>query len=102
MVSWSVARIFLAVWLAGFAVQATDLLTVIAPDDCTEETRGSASDPCSDGCPRCMCCARVPVFIPQAALLTGSPLLEEAVLLPPADRWTTPSPAAIFHVPKLG
>ena len=95
------ARLFLAIWLSGFTVQATDLLTVVAPDDCTEETRGSAADPCKDVCPRCLCCARLPVFIPQAATLVNSPINEVAAAPPPADRWTTPSPHAIFHIPKL-
>ena len=96
-----VSRLFLAIWLAAFAVQTTDLLTVVAPDDCTEETRGSAADPCDDGCARCMCCARVSVFIPQLAATDAGPVAEVAVLLAPLDRLTTPIPHAIFHVPKL-
>jgi hypothetical protein len=94
-----VARLFLALWLALFAVQTTDLLAVVAPDTCTEETRGTASDPCKDGCPRCLCCARAATFIPAFPRLLAAAVAHfEAV--PPLDPTTTPSPRGIFHVPK--
>jgi hypothetical protein len=87
------------VWIVAFAVQATDLLTVIAPDTCTEEASGSAGDPCPQGCARCVCCARVPASVPQDA----TPVAEQFARtesLPPLDPATTPSPRGIYHVPK--
>jgi hypothetical protein len=96
-----VVRLFLTVWLAGFVVQSTDLLASIIPDDCVEETRGSAFDPCPENCARCVCCARVPVFVPQvhAAAPTAAPGVAD--LLPPIDRPMNPAPRGILHVPRI-
>ncbi len=97
----NVVRLFLAVWLAAFAVQSTDLLASVIPDDCVEDTRGSGGDPCPDTCARCICCARVPVFVPQ--VLASAPLdaLVVANILPPIDHQTSPAPRGILHVPKV-
>jgi hypothetical protein len=95
-----VARLFLAVWLAAFAVQTTDVLMAVAPDSCTEDVEGTAADPCPEGCPRCVCCARVPAFVPQDA---GAVPIEPVGLnaaRPPLEPSTTPSPRVIYHVPK--
>ena len=93
-------RLFLALWLAVFTVQTTDLLTVVAPDGCTESTDASAPDDCRDGCLRCVCCARLPVFVPQtpvpiavSAFVIDDPLVRVRSV---AD----PGPRAIYHVPK--
>ena len=94
-------RLFLAVWLAAFAVQSTDLLATIIPDDCVEDTRGSATDPCSENCARCVCCARVPVFVPQVLASASSDALVVADTLPSIDRQTSPAPRGILHVPKV-
>jgi hypothetical protein len=101
MLSWRVARVFLAAWLAVFAVQASDVLMMVVPDDCTEDVRGSAADPCPDGCPRCHCCARVPIFIPQTVSDPLPPHATAARMLSPIDPFTTPSPHGVFHVPKI-
>lgn len=95
-----VVRLFLAVWLVAFMVQSTDLLANIIPDDCVEDTRGSAADPCSENCARCVCCARVPVFVPQVSASTPSHALVIANTLLPIDRPTSPAPRGILHVPK--
>ena len=100
MLSWAVARLFLAVWLAAFTVQAADLLTIVAPDTCTEDVRGSAADPCADGCARCVCCARVPVFLPQGLAVALDEAIARAVPVPPLTPSTTPSPRGVLHVPK--
>lgn len=94
------ARLFLAVWLAAFAVQTSDILMVVAPDTCTEDVQGSAADPCPDGCPRCFCCARVPAFIPFALAIDLPEPATLAVQLPPLDPSTTASPRGVLHVPK--
>ena len=101
VISWGVARLFLAVWLAAFAVQTTDLLALVAPDECTEDVQGSAADPCPDGV------RAVRVLRPSAGLRatghhgprrpTPQPRLS---LLPPLDPFTAASPQGIFHVPK--
>lgn len=97
----AVARLFLSVWLAAFAVQTSDFLTLVAPDACTEDIRGSAADPCQDdGCPRCVCGARVPAFAMQVA---ADVVPKETTLVraqAPLDPATTPSPHGVFHVPK--
>jgi hypothetical protein len=95
-----VVRVCIVLWLAVFTIQSADLLTIVAPDSCTEEVQGSAADPCSDGCARCVCCARVPVFIPRAVPLVaeGEVARPEPVL--PGDAPTDPTPRGIFHVPK--
>ena len=100
MVSWGVVRLFLALWLAAFAVQTTDLVAAVVPDECTEDTRGSAGDPCSDDCARCVCCARLPVFVPQVVGSTPLGVLDTADPLPPVAPSTSPLPRGILHVPK--
>jgi hypothetical protein len=100
MVSWRVARLFLAIWLAAFAVQASAVLAFVVPDSCTEEVQGSAADPCPEGCPRCLCCARIAPFVPQAAIGVAVHEVSLEAPRPPLDPSTTPSPHAIYHVPK--
>ena len=95
-----VARLFLAAWLAAFSAQSTDILTLVAPDACTEDVQGSAADPCPEGCPRCLCCARVPAFVPQGEMAALVQLFTRADLMPPLSPSTTPSPHGIYHVPK--
>lgn len=96
----SVVRLFLAVWLAAFSVQSTELLASVIPDDCVEDTRGSAADPCSDDCARCVCCACVPVFVPHVSASTpaDTPVVAEPVA--PIDPSTSPLVRGILHVPK--
>jgi len=93
-------RFFLAVWLAAFAVQSTDLLASIVPDGCVEDTRGSAADPCSDNCARCVCCARVPVFVPQGSASAPTDTAGVTDPLPLIDPSTNAVPRGILHVPK--
>jgi hypothetical protein len=93
-------RLFLALWLMAFAVQATDLLAVVAPDNCTEDARGPADDGCADACLRCVCCARLPVFVTQQAAASGSVASDAAMPASPARQLRTPDPRAIYHVPK--
>ena len=95
----NVLRLFLTVWLAAFAVQSTDLLASVVPDSCVEDTRGSAADPCPENCARCVCCARVPLFVLHI-VSPVSDLLVNAVSLPPIQRSTISVPQPIFHVPK--
>ena len=94
-------RLFLAAWLALFAIQSSDLLAAVAPDDCVEETRRSAGDPCSDNCARCVCCARIPVFVPQPLVPTPTDDVTVADPPPPLDSSTTAAPRGVFHVPKV-
>jgi hypothetical protein len=96
----SVARLFLAVWLAAFTVQTTDFLTWVAPDTCTEDVRGSDADPCPDGCARCQCCARVLAYVSQAGTSAFGEHVTGARLLPPLDPFTIPSPHGVLHIPK--
>lgn len=93
-------RLFLALWLAAFSVQSADLLAAIVPDDCVEETRGSAGDPCSDDCARCVCCARVPLFVPHVLAPAPADPLAVADSRQPLDPATSPQPRGILHVPK--
>jgi len=95
-----VVRLFLLVWLAAFAAQATDVLALVAPDACSEEVQGSDRDPCQDGCARCLCCARVAVFLTRAAAPSRVEHVAPAASLPPLDPSTTAAPRGIFHVPK--
>lgn len=95
------ARLLLAVWLAAFAVQTTDLLALVAPDECTEDVRDSAADSCPDGdCLQCLCCARVPAFVTQGVMGPVAQRITRVSLLPPLDSFTAASPQGIFHVPK--
>ena len=97
----TVVRLFVAVWLAAFVAQSTDLLASILPDDCVEDTRGSATDPCPQNCARCICCARLPIFVPQ--VVASAPLAVLGILDPlsPIDRVTSPAPRGVLHVPKV-
>ena len=96
----AVVRLFLAVWLAAFAVQSTNLLASVIPDDCVEDTSDSAADPCSDNCARCICCARIPVFVPYVLAATPAELPVIAAPHPPLTPSTTASPRGVLHVPK--
>jgi hypothetical protein len=92
--------LFVVVWLAAFAVQSADVLALVADDACAADVSGTESDPCPDGCSRCLCCARVPVFVPQIA--PGSVVQQAARLspIPFVGPTTTPSPHGVYHVPK--
>lgn len=95
-----VTRFVLAVWLALFAVQSSDIVMVLAPDDCVEDTRGTSSDACGDDCARCVCCHRVPSLI---ASLTVAPTITQVVDFAdrPLDRHPpSAEPNRILHVPK--
>jgi hypothetical protein len=96
-----VARLFLACWLAVFTLQVSDVLALMAPDACTEDVRGSADDPCPEGCPRCLCCARIAVFVPQVAGDLTVHQVSFARPRPPLDPSTTASPHGVYHVPKI-
>ena len=93
-------RLFLALWLAVFAVQSTELLTVVAPDGCVESTGGSATDDCRDGCLRCVCCARVAAFVTQSHTPAGAPGLATTPIALRVRPAADPGPRAIYHVPK--
>ena len=95
-----VVRLCLALWLAVFTIQSSDLLMIVAPDSCTEATSGSPTDPCDDACPRCVCCARVPVFIPAVVPVAVAVNGTDAAAFPPIEPSSTPSPHRIYHVPK--
>ena len=92
-------RVFLTLWLAAFAVQSTELLASVVPDDCVEDTRGSDGDPCQENCARCVCCARVPIFILHVELPAAA-VLVKTVSLPRLERPTASFPPSIYHVPK--
>jgi hypothetical protein len=100
VVSCDVVRLFLAIWLAAFAVQSSELLAALVPDECVEEARGSAADPCPENCARCVCCARIPVFVPQVAAPAPTEAVADVDLLPPGDPSTSALPRGILHVPK--
>ena len=95
-----VSRVFLALWLAAFTIQATDVLIAAAPDACTQETRDTSSDQCPDACLRCLCCARVAAFVPHLPQPAQRPLVIRAIHAAPLAPSTTPSPHGILHVPR--
>ncbi len=95
-----VTRLFLVVWLALFAVQTSDLVAAVAPDGCTEYSTRSGSDPCPDGCARCVCCARVAVFVPQGMDAVASGPRSDIPVPPSIDRISSAEPRGILHVPK--
>ena len=85
---------------APLQVQDNDGRSItVVPDGCVEDTRGSTADPCPENCARCVCCARLPIFIPQIES-PASDVLVTAVSLPPIQRSTISTPQTIFHVPK--
>jgi len=95
-----VARLLLACWLSVFTLQTSDLIALVACDDCTEETRGAADDPCPQNCARCVCCAqRAPVvtvaLVDGLQNLAGTPLHLAAL-----GAALNPPPQRILHVPK--
>jgi hypothetical protein len=93
-------RLFLVVWLVAFAGQTTGLVASVIPDECVEDTRGSAADSCPENCARCVCCARLPVFVPQVLASAAVETPAIADLLPPIDPSTNALPRGILHVPK--
>ena len=92
-------RLLFVIWLALFAVQASELIAAIAPDDCVEDV-GGAADPCPDPCVRCVCCARVaPLVPPVVPSVSASP--PEAIAVPSLiASATSAEPRRIFHVPR--
>jgi hypothetical protein len=92
-------RLFLALWLVLFTVQASDLLAVVMPDGCTEEATGSA-DPCADACLRCICCARPALFVAQADMGDAAAPAVRAAAPARIDSSTDTVPRGILHVPK--
>jgi len=94
-----VGRFFLALWLALFVVQGTELLASVVPDDCVD-TRGSAPDPCPQNCASCVCCARLPVFVPQVSASASIGTVVAVEPPPVIDHATSPHPLGVFHVPK--
>jgi hypothetical protein len=95
-----VVRLFLAIWLAAFAVQSTDLLATVIPDECVEDIRGSAADPCPQDCARCVCCARVPIFVSPIVASPAADVLVATDPLRAIDALASAFPHGIFHVPK--
>lgn len=93
-------RLFLAVWLAAFAVQSTNLIASVIPDGCVEDTRSSATDPCPDNCARCVCCARLAVFVRHVLASTPTDTVVGAIAFPLVDPYTNAVPRGILHVPK--
>ena len=94
------ARLFFACWLGMFAVQTSDLLVLVAGDDCTEAVAGSASDPCPQNCARCFCCMQIaPVVTLASANVCDDAALSKA-FLGPTDAPPNPPPHRILHVPK--
>jgi hypothetical protein len=94
-----VIRLVLLVWLAIFAAQSSDLLAIALPDECTESSQ--AGDPCQDNCVRCVCCARLPVFVSQPLATVVAEPADAALLVPAVDTLTDAIPRAILHVPKI-
>ena len=94
------SRTVLALWLALFAVQSSDLLAVVAPDGCVEDARGSIPDPCPDRCAHCVCCARVPTLLPSAVPVVSIAPGTEIAVPPFVASRSTAEPGRVFHVPK--
>jgi hypothetical protein len=94
-----VARLFLAVWLAAFAVQTTDVLAAVAAETCDEES-GAAFDPCPEACAHCLCCARVTASMPQNPPVPLGADGQRGGTPAPLDPSTTASPHGVYHVPK--
>jgi hypothetical protein len=95
-----VAKVFLAVWIALFSMQASELLAAVVPDDCVEDIRGSDADPCPDPCPRCVCCARIPLAIAQIPAAPPLAVVAAPLVIRAADRVASADPHGILHVPK--
>jgi hypothetical protein len=95
-----VGRLVLAVWIAAFCVQTTDMLALVASDDCTEDVRGTAADPCPEGCPQCLCCARGPVFVPELATAESVTQVAPIVVSSPVQLLSDPNLLGVYHVPK--
>lgn len=95
-----VKRLFLAVWLALFALQSGGVVLAIAPDDCVYATRGTPSDSCRDDCARCVCCHRVQSMAAALAAVAPVAHLIEVAALSFDNARATAEPRDILHVPK--
>jgi hypothetical protein len=94
------ARVLLAFWLALFVLQTTELLAGVVPDECVEDTRSAGDDPCPQNCAYCVCCARLPVFVPVAVPLAPAEPLAMPASAASVSQPASPAPRGIFHVPK--
>jgi hypothetical protein len=94
-------RLFLACWLAVFALQSADVFALVAPDGCFDVSEGNESDDnCPDqGCTRCLCGARIPAPVTTTMTMSLEP---PSAFAPPAFRTpaTSAAPRRILHVPK--
>jgi hypothetical protein len=95
-------RLFLALWLAAFALQSADVFALVAPDGCAEFGQADgAGDGCPDeSCATCICCARRPGPAARPLMLESEP---PAIATPPVviTLFTSASPRPILHVPKI-
>ena len=85
------------------AVQSTQLIAFIAPDDCLELSSGGnqgEDDDCPTQCARCLCCARRPLPVPEASV--HAPDAQMAPSTVPVDLLvqSSGSPQDVFHVPR--
>lgn len=93
-------RVFLALWLVLFAVQTSDLIAVVSPDECVDAGAGAPGDACPDSCARCICCARVPVVVLPAPIDAAPAAVASADRPASVDPATDPAPRGILHVPR--
>ena len=86
--------------LLACAIQTTEALTLLLPDDCTTVAGASGEDDCQAACARCLCCAR---RAPSDAARTADVPLERraAAIIPLESRAAADTPPRdVFHVPK--
>jgi hypothetical protein len=95
-----VGRLFLVLWLALFAVQTSDLVAAVAPDGCLAATGDPAGDSCPDGCARCICCARVSLFVPHVVPAGFTGTFADIPAHPIVGFASSAEPHGILHVPK--
>ena len=92
-------RLLLTLWLAAFAVQATEALAFVAPDDCVEAAEGPSDDECPEQCPRCICCAVLPLFVPSPKGLPTT-IAAGPASAPYTAHLVTAVSRGILHIPK--
>ncbi|HEY1303853.1 MAG TPA: hypothetical protein VGF24_09920 [Vicinamibacterales bacterium] len=95
------ARVLLALWLGLFAMQATDVLAFVAPDDCVGGCSSSRDDACQTGtCMRCVCCARTVAPVTPVTVVLSS-TASVVVDVPSFTEFVpSPDPRGILHIPK--
>ena len=95
-------RLLLAAFVALITVSTSGVIDLFVPEPCSinEATNGREDGNCAATCVRCNCCGRSIEVAAVTVLSVRLSIAVETFSIP--GFFSSPSPAEILHVPKLG